>query len=120
MVIVIRLRFQVVDHGVTLSIPDIILSCPGQAKDRNDGPPRNTEDKELNLIDRVCPKCNFSQPRRLPRTTWFERRLMPWFGFYPWECPLCRIHFYRKNRIDREHRMHTESSTELVSRGVIH
>ena len=29
---------------------------------------------------------------------------MPWFGFYPWECPLCRIHFFRKNRFDRERR----------------
>jgi len=69
----------------------------------------------LNLIDRVCPKCSFSQPRRLPRTTWMERRLMPWFGLYPWECPLCRIHFYRKNRVDREHRICVEPPAEFSS-----
>jgi hypothetical protein len=41
---------------------------------------------------------------------------MPWFGLYPWECPLCRIHFYRKNRKDREHRMSVERPTEFSSR----
>jgi hypothetical protein len=30
---------------------------------------------------------------------------MPFFGCYPWECPLCRIHFFRKNRMDREERI---------------
>jgi hypothetical protein len=40
---------------------------------------------------------------------------MPLFGFYPWECPLCRIHFYRKNRVDREHRIQVERPPELAS-----
>jgi hypothetical protein len=40
---------------------------------------------------------------------------MPWFGLYPWECPLCRIHFYRKNRKDREQRMSTVRPTEFPS-----
>jgi hypothetical protein len=40
---------------------------------------------------------------------------MTWLGFYPWECPLCRIHFYRKNRIDPEQRMR-ESPTDFASR----
>ena len=48
-----------------------------------------------------------------------ERRLMPWLGFYPWECPLCRIHFYRKNRVDREQRMRVESSADFASREMI-
>jgi hypothetical protein len=78
-------------------------------------PPKGAEDAELNLIDRACPKCSFSQPRRLPRTTLLERRVMPWLGFYPWECPLCRIHFFRKNRKDREERISTERATEFGS-----
>jgi len=64
----------------------------------------------LTLVDRDCPKCGFNQPRRLPRASWLERRLLPVFGCFPWECPLCRIHFYRKNRIDREERMNVERS----------
>jgi len=74
------------------------------------------QEAELNLVDRTCPKCNFSQPRRLPRTTLLERRFMPWFGLYPWECPLCRIHFFRKNRRDREERMASQRPTEFGDR----
>jgi hypothetical protein len=40
---------------------------------------------------------------------------MPWFGFYPWECPLCRIHFFRKNRKDREQRMQLAPPAEFAS-----
>jgi hypothetical protein len=45
-----------------------------------------------------------------------ERRFMPWFGLYPWECPLCRIHFFRKNRKDREERMAIQRPTEFRAR----
>ncbi len=41
---------------------------------------------------------------------------MPWFGLYPWECPLCRIHFFRKNRKDREERMAIQRPTEFRAR----
>ena len=44
-----------------------------------------------------------------------ERRFMPCFGLYPWECPLCRIHFYRKNRRDREERITVSRSTDFSS-----
>jgi rubredoxin len=61
-----------------------------------------TKEEILTLVDRVCPKCSFDQPRRMPRESWMARRIMPYFGCYPWECPLCRVHFYRKNRVERE------------------
>ncbi len=70
----------------------------------------------MSFVDRVCPKCSFSQPRRLSRITWIERSLMPLFGLYPWECPLCRIHFYRKNRRDGEERISIKRPTEFASR----
>ncbi len=44
---------------------------------------------------------------------------MPFFGVYPWECPLCRIHFYRKNRVDQEVRTRPEASGEFASREMI-
>ena len=31
------------------------------------------------------------------------RRIMPYFGCYPWECPMCRLHFFRKQRLEHEH-----------------
>jgi len=59
----------------------------------------------LRLTDRDCPKCGFDQPRRLPRVSWLARQMMPRFGCYPWECPMCRVSFYRKNRHDNEERL---------------
>ena len=98
-----------------LPIPEVYLPHPRQAKQGSDKPLSAAEVARLGFVDRVCPKCRFSQPRRLPRTTWMERRFMPWLGLYPWECPLCRIHFYRKNRKDREQRLSIVQPTEFSS-----
>jgi hypothetical protein len=28
--------------------------------------------------------------RRLPRTGFVQQHVWPFFGYYPWECPICR------------------------------
>jgi len=103
---------------MTLPIPELNLGRPGQSKQGTDKPLPVAEVADLSFVDRACPKCRFSQPRRLSRTTWMERWVLPTFGLYPWECPLCRIHFYRKNRKDREHRISVDRPTEFVSREI--
>jgi len=108
--------FVIVEKRMTLPIPDMHLPCPRKAEPSHDERLIWAEVRELSLVDRVCPKCRFNQPRRVSRTTWVERRFMPWFGLYPWECPLCRIHFYRKNRKDREQRLSSGQPTEFQSR----
>jgi hypothetical protein len=105
----------IVEKRMSLCIPDMHLPRPAKSKIRPDDSLSSAEGGELSLIDRVCPKCSFTQPRRLPRSSWMERRFMPYFGLYPWECPLCRIHFYRKNRKDLEERISLGRATEFRS-----
>lgn len=58
--------------------------------------------KDMGFIHKNCPKCNFDQPRRVARESWISRHIMPYLGCYPWECPMCRLHFYRRARFESE------------------
>lgn len=40
--------------------------------------------------DIICPYCHRAPMRRVGRMGFFQSVVMPWFGYYPWECPLCR------------------------------
>jgi hypothetical protein len=44
-----------------------------------------------------CTKCG-SDMRRLMRESFLQRKVYPLFGFYPWECPLCRVPVLLKKR----------------------
>jgi hypothetical protein len=45
----------------------------------------------------VCRKCGSNALRREPRRGFLQTKVFPRFGFYPWECMMCRIvRFYRK------------------------
>lgn len=34
--------------------------------------------------------------RRLPREGFMQKSVWPWFGLFPWECPICRkLHLVR-------------------------
>ncbi len=41
-----------------------------------------------------CPKCEQGELRRLNRIGFIERELLHAFGFFPWECVLCRKKSY--------------------------
>jgi len=46
-------------------------------------------------------------PHRLERKGFFERKILPKFGYYPWMCGVCRTSFllrkrYRKKFIYKE------------------
>ncbi len=36
-----------------------------------------------------CKTCGTSM-RRLSRRGFLQEKIYSWFGYYPWECPLCR------------------------------
>ena len=36
-----------------------------------------------------CVTCG-CEMRRLMRESFMQRKVYPFFGYYPWECPLCR------------------------------
>ncbi len=45
-----------------------------------------------------CERCENVELRRQGRTGLLERAVLPRFGFFPWECGLCRTVTYRKQR----------------------
>ncbi|HVZ84561.1 MAG TPA: hypothetical protein VG893_12885 [Terracidiphilus sp.] len=40
--------------------------------------------------DFACPDCGAHHLRRLPRQGFLQKQVYAWFGYYPWECPICR------------------------------
>lgn len=44
-----------------------------------------------------CPDCGSRHLRRLPRQGFLQQKVLPFFGYYPWECPICReTKFFKK------------------------
>ncbi|HEY5328415.1 MAG TPA: hypothetical protein VIJ79_00910 [Acidobacteriaceae bacterium] len=41
-------------------------------------------------MKKQCDRCSGKFFRRLNRKGFMERKLLPFLGFYPWECALCR------------------------------
>jgi len=48
------------------------------------------------IVKLSCPDCGRKDLRRLPRHGFWQRQVLFWFGYFPWECPLCRrTRFFR-------------------------
>jgi len=45
-----------------------------------------------------CPKCQQTSMRRIQRQGFLQTKVLPVFGYYPWECILCRMVKFMKNR----------------------
>ena len=45
-----------------------------------------------------CPSCRSMQLARVARHGFLRRNVLPFFGFYPWECCLCRRKFLLRKR----------------------
>jgi hypothetical protein len=39
---------------------------------------------------KLCSRCVEAQLRRLNRIGFWERKVLTYFGYYPWECVICR------------------------------
>lgn len=50
-----------------------------------------------------CMRCG-SEMRRLMRESFLQRKVYPLFGYYPWECPICRTPVLFKKRHPRKRR----------------
>lgn len=50
-----------------------------------------------------CKKCG-TELRRRPRESFFERKVFPLLGLFPWECPICRTPVLLKKRYLRRKR----------------
>ena len=49
-----------------------------------------------------CAQCGSTAFRRINRVRFMERVLLPWLGFYPWECAVCRRKTYRRTNGHRD------------------
>ncbi|HEV2280257.1 MAG TPA: hypothetical protein VGS02_18905 [Acidobacteriaceae bacterium] len=46
----------------------------------------------------TCPACRHEQLARIARRGFLRQRLLPIFGYYPWECSMCRRQFLLRKR----------------------
>jgi ssDNA-binding Zn-finger/Zn-ribbon topoisomerase 1 len=60
-------------------------------------------EKELEIrTDMQCPECGANRVRRMQRVGFLQNTVFPFFGYYPWECTLCREPFLAKKRYKRK------------------
>jgi hypothetical protein len=48
-----------------------------------------------------CPTCGTPYLRRLQRRGFMQKFVYSLLGYYPWECPVCRVPVYLKDRHQR-------------------
>jgi predicted RNA-binding Zn-ribbon protein involved in translation (DUF1610 family) len=49
-------------------------------------------------LETHCPKCNSLDIHRIKRRGFWQRRVLPLFGIYPWRCSECRKSSYLRTR----------------------
>ncbi len=58
-----------------------------------------------------CQKCGTTM-RRLSRRGFLQQKVFSFFGYYPWECPLCRKLVLLKKQFPRRSRRTQENSAD--------
>ena len=54
----------------------------------------------------ICQKCGASTLRREERRGFFQLKVFPLFGLYPWECTICReVGMYRRQFAEKRTRL---------------
>ncbi len=56
-----------------------------------------------------CTKCG-SPLRRVSRHGFLQEKFYPIFGYFPWECPRCRVPVMKKGRGASKRRSKSENS----------
>ncbi|HWA93698.1 MAG TPA: hypothetical protein VG844_03785 [Terracidiphilus sp.] len=72
--------------------------------------------KNKGMHEVYCKQCGGSRMRRLPREGFMQKNIYAIFGYYPWECPVCRVTQYvhlRGKRAHRESEWNDASTTEM-------
>jgi len=54
-----------------------------------------------------CKACG-SKLRRIPRKGFLQLKIYPLFGYYPWECPVCR----ELNLVRKQHQRKSQTVQE--------
>lgn len=45
-------------------------------------------------LEKLCFKCKSTKFRRVNRMGFLQTTLLPYFGYFPWECVMCRRKTY--------------------------
>ena len=56
----------------------------------------------------VCPGCSSPYLRRVRREGFMRKRVYAYFGYFPWECAICRKTFMLRVRGKRTRHHHSE------------
>jgi ribosomal protein L37AE/L43A len=59
---------------------------------------RTSDSKKSVRTKLQCPNCKEEQLARIGRRGFFRERVFPKFGYYPWECAICRNEFLIRKR----------------------
>jgi hypothetical protein len=66
----------------------------------------------IRMTDMYCSTCG-CEMRRLMRESFLQRKVYPLFGYYPWECPLCRdLTLYKVRHVRKRKPSEKDSSLE--------
>lgn len=52
--------------------------------------PNKSVERRVVAENFACPDCGSRHLRRLPRQGFLQTKILPFFGYYPWECAMCR------------------------------
>jgi hypothetical protein len=67
-----------------------------------------------------CPQCEVIELRRQGRTGFLQKVIWSYFGYYPWECGLCRqVYMLKQRTIEYRHPGQTQRSSgeSLMAKG---
>ncbi len=66
---------------------------------------------------KVCFYCGATAFRRINRSNFLQRTVLPWFGFFPWECAMCRKKSFYRDDGHSELRRKKKAQKEAESKG---
>jgi ssDNA-binding Zn-finger/Zn-ribbon topoisomerase 1 len=59
---------------------------------------RTSDQKRSTRIKLQCPNCRQEQLARISRRGFMRKHFYPMFGYYPWECAICRREYLVRKR----------------------
>jgi hypothetical protein len=62
-----------------------------------------------------CTKCHYGKLSRTKRVGLLEDNLLPFFGYFPWLCSICKERVFLKNRGERRPVIPDEDSDSTPS-----
>jgi ssDNA-binding Zn-finger/Zn-ribbon topoisomerase 1 len=59
---------------------------------------KNAHSRHHRRVKLQCPNCHQEQLARISRRGFLRKHVYPMFGYYPWECAICRHEYMIRKR----------------------